>query len=144
MGLAFSTAASTALSELSPERSGTGSAVFQAVNKVGGPFGSAILGSALNSAYGDRLHLAGLPPSAAQAVRNSVFAGDAVAHRIGSATLLRSVHDAFVHGMDVAFLVSVGIAVLGILLTLTFLPSKGQKIAGVDAVRTGSGDEVVA
>ena len=144
MGLAFATTASAALSELSAERSGIGSAVLQAVNKVGGPFGSAILGSALNSAYQGRLHLAVLPPAAAQAVRSSVFAGDAVAHRMGSATLLRSVHEAFVHGMDVAFLVSVGIAVLGLLLTLAFLPSKARKIAAPDAARTEAGDGIVA
>ena len=42
---------SAALSELSPERSGVGSAVMQALQKVGGPFGAAILGSVLSSAY---------------------------------------------------------------------------------------------
>src|SRR5438105_1990927 len=45
MGLAMATAASAALSELSQERSGVGSAVMQALQKVGAPFGTAILGS---------------------------------------------------------------------------------------------------
>jgi len=85
-----------------------------------------------------------MPAAAAQTARNSVFAGDAVAHRLGSPTLLRSVHEAFVHGMDVALLVSVGIAVLGILITLIFLPAKAGTIAAMDAARTGSGNESVA
>lgn len=42
MGIALATASSAALAELSEERSGVGSAVLQAVNKVGGPFGTAI------------------------------------------------------------------------------------------------------
>ena len=144
MGLAFATTAAAALSELSPERSGIGSAVLQAVNKLGGPFGAAVLGSALNSAYQDRLHLAGLPPAAAHGIRNSVFTGDAVAHQLHSATLLRSVHEAFLHGMDVAFIVSVGIALIGLLLTLIFLPSKSGDRATVDAERAQSGHEIVA
>ncbi len=144
MGLAFSTAASAALSELSAERSGIGSAVLQAVNKAGGPFGSAILGSALNAAYESRLHLAGLPPTVAQSVRSSVFAGDAVARRTGSAALLQSVHAAFIHGMDVALLVSVGIAVAGTVLSLIFLPGRLAEIATTDAARSESGREIVA
>ena len=39
MGLALATAASAALSELPQERSGVGSAVMQAIQKVGAPFG---------------------------------------------------------------------------------------------------------
>lgn len=143
MGLAFSAAAAVALGELSAERSGIGSAVLQAVNKVGGPFGAAVLGSALSSAYQGQLHLAGLPPAAVQAMRNSVFSGDTVARRLGSATLLRSVHTAFLHGMDVAFLVSAGIALIGLLLTLVFLPSKGGERAAVEAERRQWRHEVV-
>jgi hypothetical protein len=36
--------------------------------------------------------------------------------------LLRSVDAAFVHGMDMALLVSAGIAVVGAVLTVVFLP----------------------
>src|SRR5213080_2139832 len=68
MGLAMATAASAALSELSQERSGVGSAVMQALQKVGGPFGAAILGSVLSSTYQGKLHLVGLPPAAAKLV----------------------------------------------------------------------------
>jgi DHA2 family multidrug resistance protein-like MFS transporter len=122
MGLALSTATSAALVELSEERSGVGSAVLQAVNKVGGPFGTAILGSVLSSVYLSHLVLAGLPVAAATAVKQSVFAGVAIAQQLGSASLLASVREAFVRGMDVALLVSAGIALVGLVLTLLFLP----------------------
>jgi DHA2 family multidrug resistance protein-like MFS transporter len=122
LGLALSTSTSAALVELSEERSGVGSAVLQAVNKVGGPFGTAILGSALSSVYLSRLVLTGLPAAAATTVRQSVFAGVAVAQQTGSVQLLGSVRSAFTAGMDIALLVSAGIALIGLVLTLLFLP----------------------
>jgi DHA2 family multidrug resistance protein-like MFS transporter len=122
MGLALATVSSAALAELSEERSGVGSAVLQAVNKVGGPFGTAILGSVLSSGYLAHLDLSGLPTSAATAVRQSVFGGVVVANQLRSAPLLESVRTSFVHGMDAALLVSASIAVTGALLTVLFLP----------------------
>lgn len=122
LGLALSTSTSAALVELSEERSGVGSAVLQAVNKVGGPFGTAILGSALSSVYLSRLVLTGLPGAAASAVKQSVFAGVAVAQQVGSPALLHSVRSAFTAGMDIALVVSGGIALVGLVLTLLFLP----------------------
>ncbi len=77
----------------------------------------------LSAGYLARLRLAGLPPAAAAAVRQSVFGGVAVATKIGSASLLASVQAAFVHGMDLALAVSAGIAVAGVVLTLIFLPA---------------------
>jgi hypothetical protein len=46
----------------------------------------------------------------------------AVAQKRQSAVLLHSVDAAFVHGMDMALLVSAGTAVLGAVLTVVFLP----------------------
>ena len=121
-GLAMATATSAALMELSAERSGVASAVLQAVNKVGGPFGTAILGSVLSAGYLARLHTTALPSSVAAVARQSVFGGVAVAQRSGSASLLANVQAAFVHGMDVALVVSGGIAAVGAVLTVVFLP----------------------
>src|SRR6266511_10168 len=101
MGLALATAASAALGELPAAQAGVGSAVIQTVQRVGAPFGAAIMGSVLNSGYRSRLDLAGLPASAAHAARDSVFAAIAVAHKLGLAPLLDSARTAFVHGMDV-------------------------------------------
>jgi hypothetical protein len=130
LGLTFATASSVALSELSQERSGVGSAVLQALQKTGGPLGTAILGSVLSSAYQARLNLAGLPPAAMTVVKESLFGGLAVARQLGSASLLASVRAAFVHGMDVSLVVAAGIAALGIVLTVAFLPGRTAAIAG--------------
>jgi MFS transporter, DHA2 family, multidrug resistance protein len=121
-GIAMATAMSAALVELTEEKSGVGAAVLQAVNKTGGPFGIAVLGSVLSAGYLSHLDLSGLSAAAAAAARQSVFGGVAVAHKIHSASLLKTVNAAFVHGMDQALLVSAGIAVVGAVLTAVFLP----------------------
>jgi DHA2 family multidrug resistance protein-like MFS transporter len=132
-GIAMATAMSAALVEMSEEKSGVASAVLQAVNKTGGPFGIAILGSVLSAGYLARLSLSGLPPAAAAAARQSIFGGLAVAQKIHSASLLASVQTAFTHGMDVALLVSAGIAIAGGVLTLVFLPAANASPAGLQA-----------
>ncbi len=128
IGFTLPTAMDAALSALSPERSGVGSGVIQALRQVGGTIGVAVLGTVLSSAYHARLDLAGLPAQAASAVRDSVSAGVAVAHQLGSAALLDSVRAAYVHGMDVMLLVCGGIALLGIVLTITFLPRRAATV----------------
>jgi EmrB/QacA subfamily drug resistance transporter len=127
LGLTFATAASAALSELPQERSGVGAAVMQALQKTGGPFGVAIMGSVLSVAYQAQLNLAGLPPAAAQVVRQGLFGGLAVAKQLGSPSLLDSVRASFVYGMDVSLVIAAGIAAAGMLLTLAFLPSHRAK-----------------
>ena len=122
MGMALATAASAALSQLSAERSGVGSALMQAVQKIGVPFGVAILGSILNSGYQANLDLAGLPSAAGQAIKSSVFAGVALAGQMGSTSILDMVRSAFVSGMDRMLLVCVAIALGSVLLSLAFLP----------------------
>ena len=122
MGLALATSMSAALCELSPERSGVGSAALQAINKLGGPLGTAILGSVLSTAYLARLVTAGLPGAAATAARQSIFGAIAVAGQIHSPALLISARAAFAHGMDLALVVSGVIALVGVALTVVFLP----------------------
>jgi MFS transporter, DHA2 family, multidrug resistance protein len=132
MGIALATAASGALAELPQQRSGVGAAVMQACQKLGGPFGSAILGSALASVYRAHVPLAGLPAAAAAAVQGSVFGGLAVASRLHSPELLVAVRTAFVDGMDVALLVSAGMAAAGIVCALIFLPGRVAVPAGLE------------
>jgi len=123
MGLALATAASAALVELSAERSGVGSGLMQTVQKVGGPFGVAILGSVLNAAYRGALDVSAFPGPAEAAVRKSVFAGLAVAQQLHSAALAESVRAAFVSAMDDVLIASAAIAVAGMVLALAFLPN---------------------
>ena len=131
LGLAMATASAAALSELSEERSGVGSAVLQAVNKTGGPLGTAVLGSVLSSGYRAHLVLTGVPPLAANAAKKSVFAAAALAERLHSEALLRSARAAFAYGLDRSLIVSVGIAAAGVALSLLFLPGRAAKRATV-------------
>ncbi len=124
MGIGFATAASAALKTVPCEQSGVASALIQAMQKVGAPFGSAILGSVLVTVYRSQLTLTALPPELADAVRRSLFAGIAVADKLHSATLLASVRQAFVQGMDAALLISAGTAAFAMVLALIFLPGR--------------------
>jgi MFS transporter, DHA2 family, multidrug resistance protein len=144
LGFAMPGAMDAALGALSAERSGVGSALIQALRQVGAAIGVAVLGTVLNTGYHGRLDLAGLPAPVAGAVRDSVAAGVAVAHQLGSPALLLSVRAAFVHGMDLLLLVCGGIAVAGVALTVAFLPRRRE--AAVDAtgseLATSAGEQV--
>ena len=142
-GLTMATVASAALAELSEDRAGVGSGVLQALKNTGAPLGSAILGSALASAYVSRLRLSGLSPAAARTVRQSIFGGVAVARALRSAPLLTSVRAAFVHGADVAFAVSVAFALVGLVLSLVFLPEDARS-AGSRAAEPVRGGRLAA
>jgi EmrB/QacA subfamily drug resistance transporter len=124
LGITLATAAGRALSELSAERAGVGSAVLQALQKIGGPLGTAILGSVLSTVYIANLTLGALPPAIASVVKQSLFGGLAVAGRLHSAALLGSVRAAFVQGMDASLMVGGGIAIFGLLLALAFMPAR--------------------
>jgi MFS transporter, DHA2 family, multidrug resistance protein len=124
LGLAMPSAMNAAIGALTAERSGAGSAVITAFRQVGATLGAAILGTVLSSAYQGRLHLAGLPAAAASTVHSGVTGGVAVAHALGSASLLGSVDGAFVHGLDVMLWVCAGIALAAAVLGLAFLPSR--------------------
>ncbi|ALE06408.1 multidrug MFS transporter [Arthrobacter sp. ERGS1:01] len=124
MGLVMVTASSAALSQLDADRSGVGSAVLQAVSKVGAPLGAAILGSVLRSAYQGALAGHDLGPAVAAAARQSVFAGVAVAAHSNQAAV-DAVRTSFTTGISAALWVSVAISVMGVVLALLFMPRGG-------------------
>jgi MFS transporter, DHA2 family, multidrug resistance protein len=131
LGLAMPATMNAALSALSAERSGAGSALITAMRQVGATIGVAVLGTVLNSAYRDHLHPTGLPAAVAGAARSGLGAGAEAARRLGSESLLAAVRSAFVGGMDVMLWVCGGIALTSALLALAFLPGKaGPEPAG--------------
>jgi len=127
LGFTLPPAMDAALGALSPERSGVGSAVIQALRQVGGAIGVAIMGTVLSSGYRGQLDVTGLPASAADAVRDSAPAGVVVAGRLHDPSLLASVQHAFTHGMDLSLLTAGLVAVAGVILTLFFLPARAQR-----------------
>jgi MFS transporter, DHA2 family, multidrug resistance protein len=142
LGLAMPQAMNAAMSALSAERSGSGSAVISAMRQVGATIGIAVLGTVLGSVYRDRLALTGLPAAAAAQAKSSVVAGVGVAHAAGSAALLDSVRTAFVQGMDTMLWACAGIALVGAVLAVSFLPRRPDGMTG--APRGGAAGGAVA
>ena len=114
MGLAMPTALNAALGALEPSRTGSGSALIQALRQAGGTIGVALLGTLLNAGYRGATPV--VPDAALQArIDSSVSSGVAVARAIGRPDLLAAVQSAFVHGMTLMLLVSAAMsAVLAI------------------------------
>jgi MFS transporter, DHA2 family, multidrug resistance protein len=129
LGLAMPTMLNAALSALAPERSGSGSALMTAARQVGATIGIAVLGTVLNSVYRSHLGVAS-PATAIAAARSSVGAGVAVAARLGSASLLAAVHDAYASGVDVMLWVCAAIAAAAAVLATVFLPRQPNRSAG--------------
>jgi DHA2 family multidrug resistance protein-like MFS transporter len=130
LGLAMPQTMNAALSALSAERSGSGSALISAMRQVGATIGVAVLGTVLGSVYRSHLNVTGLPAAVATAAKSSVVAGVAIAHQLGSAALLESVRNAFVQGMDTMLWVCGGIALASAILALIFLPRRAEGVPG--------------
>ncbi len=131
LGLAMPQTMNAALSALSAERSGSGSALISAMRQVGATIGVAVLGTVLNSVYRAHVNVTGLPAVVGTAAKSSVVAGVAVAHALRSPALLDSVRSAFVHGMDTMLWACAGIALVSAILALIFLPRRADGMPGV-------------
>jgi DHA2 family multidrug resistance protein-like MFS transporter len=133
MGLTIPAAMTIAMSALSAERGGSGSALLMTIRLVGGAFGSAILGSLLSAGYRSRVDVTGLPEPAAEAVRRGLGGGVTVAARLRDPALLDSVRAAFVHGMDIVLITGAGILVITAAVTLALLPRRAAEVARAEA-----------
>jgi DHA2 family multidrug resistance protein-like MFS transporter len=105
-------------------KAGVGSAVNDTTRQVGGALGVAILGSLLASSY--RSSLGSAVPEAAKA---SVGGALEVARSLGGdqgAALAHAARHAYVNGMGVGVLVAAGVALVGSLVALVFLPSRAR------------------
>jgi hypothetical protein len=133
MGLTSSPATEAIMGVLPAEKAGVGSAVNDATRLLGGTFGVAIMGSVYGSLFASKLS-SGLPdrlPAAiTQTAHSSIGAALAVAHRLavsGHPALARTVHaaagSAFFSGFHAADFVAVGIAAVGAVMALLWLPS---------------------
>ena len=137
-GFAMPTALNAALGALSPERSGSGSALMTAMRQVGGTIGIAVLGTVLASVYSSHVRLGKLPAAAAAAARSSVAGGVAVARATGSAPLLHAVRTAYVQGMDVMLWACGGVALAAAVLALAFMPRRAAAQAAAAALATAA------
>jgi hypothetical protein len=112
------------MGSLPRHKAGVGSAVNDTTRQVGGALGVAILGSLLASTYSSALG-DGVPAAA----RASVGGALQLARQLGGeqgAALAASAKAAYVDGMGVGVLVAAGVALLGSLIALAFLPSRAR------------------
>jgi len=130
-GLALTTGPATEaiMGALPPGKAGAGSAVNDTTREVGGTLGVAIIGSALNSAYGSDVVSAltglGAPAAAAHAAGQSVVAGLVAAAHFPPAlraAAADSVRQAFMTGPHTGSFVAAGATAAGAVVALAFLP----------------------
>jgi DHA2 family multidrug resistance protein-like MFS transporter len=140
LGFTLPTAMDAAIAAIPPDRAGMGSGLLMSLRMVGGAIGVAILGSVVNSAYRGAVDVGGLPPEAANAVRDGVATGVRAARELHSSALLESVQSAFVHGMDMMLLTCSAIAVLGLLIGVFFLPNRPGSGDAAGQVSADSGE----
>ena len=129
VGAALAPGTDAVLAVLPPERSGAGTALAYALRQTGGALGVALLGSLLAQGYSDRVAVAGLPAPAAEAARDSIAGGLAVAARLGDPGLAASAQAAYLHGMTLVLLACVAIALVGAGLAAVFMPSRTGQVA---------------
>jgi EmrB/QacA subfamily drug resistance transporter len=116
------------MSSLPREKAGSGSAVNNTFRQVGGALGVAVLGSLMSTLYrnGIRDHLGSLPAPARHAAGESIEATLGVAGKLGprGQALVQPANDAFIHAMHVTAAASAGVAFVGALVALLFLPAR--------------------
>jgi EmrB/QacA subfamily drug resistance transporter len=139
IGLALPAAMSGALGALSAERAGAGAGLIQALRQVGGTIGVAILGTVLSSGYHDRLPTGQLSAPLAATAHDSVAAGIGVAHQLHDDQFAHLVQVAFVHGMDLALIVSGVLVLAGAVLAFLFLPRHTPPAVDQPAKQPGHG-----
>ncbi|HUR22885.1 MAG TPA: MFS transporter [Acidimicrobiales bacterium] len=138
MGMTMAPATESIMGSLPRAKAGVGSAVNDTTRQVGGALGVAILGSLLASTY-----RSSLGTSVSEAARASVGGALAVARDMGGeqgAALARAAKQAYVDGMSVGVLVAAGVALVGGLVALLFLPSHAPAEPEHDAGQTGELD----
>ncbi|MFI6524642.1 MFS transporter [Streptomyces uncialis] len=111
------------------EKAGSASALSNTFRQVGGALGIAVLGSVLSTAYrsGIEDELVSLPEGSRHAAGSSIEATLAVAGRMGAdggSSLAGAARDAFLDAMHVTAVWGAGIAALGAVVTLLFLPGR--------------------
>lgn len=126
LGVAMPTVATAAVSQLSADRSGVGTALISAIRQVGGTLGIALLGTLLGATYRSKLNNVNVPHQLSDTVHSSITGGVAVAEKLKSPELLTTVRSAFVHGLDVMLWVSAAIAATAVILALIFMPSRAS------------------
>lgn len=132
LGLIMAPATESIMGSLPVEKAGVGSAVNDTTRQLGGTLGVAVVGSVFASAYGDRITTAlggTLSGPALSTARSSIGAAYGVADAApqGAGPAIRAAaSDAFLAGFSRGAVLTAGVAFLGALIALVFLPGEPE------------------
>jgi len=133
-GLTSAPATESIMGAVTARQAGIGSAVNDTTRLLGGTLGVAIIGSVASSVYSARLTdslPSALPPGVTDTVTESLGGALVVSQHLVAAgqseiagLLQSAAFEAYVHAVSIGCYVSVGLAAVGALLALTFLPAQ--------------------
>jgi DHA2 family multidrug resistance protein-like MFS transporter len=137
MGLVMAPATESIMASVPLAKAGVGSAMNDTTREVGGALGVAVLGSVFSSAYATEIGpaLSGLPAGLADSARDSVGAATIIAGEIGGQAgraLAAASKIAFVDSLSSTLLIAAAIAMVGAVVTLLLLPSRGVEHEGAE------------
>jgi hypothetical protein len=132
MGLSMAPATEAVMGAIPRSKAGVGSAMNDTTRQVGGALGVAVVGSLMSSVYRASLDDAAVnaPAPALAAARESLGGALIAAGELGpnGAVLAESARLAFVDSMGIGLAFGAGVAFLGALVALVFLPAHGQDV----------------
>ena len=130
MALTMAPATESIMGSLPREKAGVGSAVNDTTRQVGGALGVAIIGSVLSSGYASRVvtalqgHVAAATvTSAKDSVGSAVVAANSLGGQQGRSVAAIARHS-FIGAMHPTMLVAAGVALVGALVVIAFLPAR--------------------
>ena len=146
LGLTSAPATESIMGAISRAKAGVGSAVNDSTRLVGGSLGVAVIGSIYASVYGSRLSAtmpAGVPGRMAAIAHQSVGAAylaaskvAALGHPVLGQALQHASANAFLRGLTIGCIVAGGVAAVGALLAVLFLPAQpAQPVRAVQPAR---------
>ena len=135
LGNVMAPATDAVMGAVREENAGVASAMNDVTRQVAGAFGVAVIGSAINTAYGSRMSeaVADLPPEAASAAKDSVGAASKISSALPAeigAPLAEAASVAFTDALGIAVLVSAAAALTGSIFIVKFMPARHLPIDG--------------
>jgi Na+/melibiose symporter-like transporter len=136
MALTMAPATESIMGSLPLGKAGVGSAVNDTTRQVGGALGVAVIGSVLASIYGSRVgeFLQGKPVPSGLAQQYKQSLGLALQASKQVPGLARTAIDAFIDGMHAGVLVAAGVAFVGAIIALVWLPARARSDAPTEDV----------
>jgi DHA2 family multidrug resistance protein-like MFS transporter len=132
------------MSAVPEAKAGVGSAMNDLFRQLGGALGVAVIGSAINTVYRERIAdaITGLPAPAADAAGDSVGAAVAIAGQVGGTggqALAAAARAGFTDALGVAAIVAASVAVLTAIFVFRAMPARPAEPAAAATLQATAG-----